>query len=255
MTEAHPRSGGGRRIAAVAAGVLGLAGVVLIGVAVADQAPAPPAPPAASGTSAEPGGTSADDPALPDDADEPAPAPTGDAPTGADDAGDPDAAEDPDADALLMSASEPVSIRIPSIEVSSDPVVDLGLDHEGAMEVPADPALTGWYTGSPTPGEYGPSVLAGHVTWNGAESVFFRLGDMRPGDLVEVGREDGTTAVFEVTDIEQYPKDEFPTLEVYGNTDGSTLRLITCGGDYRADESFYTDNVVVYAELVDTVPA
>jgi LPXTG-site transpeptidase (sortase) family protein len=253
MTEAHPRSGGGRRIAAVAAGVLGLAGVVLIGVAVADQVPAPPAPPAASGTSAEPGGTSADDPALPDDADEPAPAPTGETPEGAGETRNPDAAED--ADALLLPPSEPVSIRIPSIGVSADPVVDLGLDDEGAMEVPADPALTGWYTGSPTPGEYGPSVLAGHVTWNGAESVFFRLGDMRPGDRVEVDREDGTTAVFEVTDIEQYPKDEFPTLEVYGNTDGSTLRLITCGGDYRADESFYTDNVVVYAELVDSASA
>ncbi|NEE26831.1 class F sortase, partial [Streptomyces sp. SID7982] len=49
-----------------------------------------------------------------------------------------------------------------------------------------------------------------------------------------------------------YPKDEFPTVEVYRNLDHAGLRLITCGGEYSASDSRYADNVVVYATLTDS---
>jgi len=39
-------------------------------------------------------------------------------------------------------------------------------------------------------------------------------------------------------------------VRVYGNTQGSELRLITCGGEFDPDNNYYSDNVVVYAELV-----
>ena len=62
-------------------------------------------------------------------------------------------------------------------------------------------------------------------------------------------REDGTTAVFEFQRGEAYGKDSFPTLEVYGNTRGSELRLITCDG-YNPETGEFDDNYVVYATLV-----
>ena len=71
--------------------------------------------------------------------------------------------------------------------------------HLGAMEVPDDPADAGWYRLGPPPGALGPAVIAGHVTWNQVPAVFFRLSELRPGDLVEVTRADGRVAVFEVT--------------------------------------------------------
>ncbi|EST26495.1 class F sortase [Streptomyces niveus] len=46
-----------------------------------------------------------------------------------------------------------------------------------------------------------------------------------------------------------YPKDDFPTVEVYRNLDHAGLRLITCGGDFSEADLRYADNVVVYATL------
>ncbi len=118
------------------------------------------------------------------------------------------------------------------------------------MEVPRDPAVAGWFTGSPTPGALGPAVLAGHVTWDGAPGVFHRLGTIRPGDRVKVTRDDGRTVVFAVTRVARFSKAEFPDRLVYGAIDHAGLRLITCGGTYDATEHRYPDNVVVFAKLV-----
>jgi hypothetical protein len=65
---------------------------------------------------------------------------------------------------------------------------------------------------------------------------------------VEVGRQDGSTVEFTVERAEQYGKDSFPTLEVYGNTAGPELRLITCDGFDPATGTF-DDNYVVYAAM------
>lgn len=92
-------------------------------------------------------------------------------------------------------------------------------------------------------------MIAGHVTWNGAPGVFFGLGKLGPGDRISVRRADGRTADFTVERTALYPKDRFPTVEVYRNLDHAGLRLITCGGDYSKEDSHYADNVVVYATL------
>ena len=149
---------------------------------------------------------------------------------------------------LVLSESEPVTVSIPRIGARST-LVDLGLDEDGAMEVPHDPALAGWFSRGPTPGALGPAVIAGHVTWDGAPGVFHRLGHVRRGDRVTVAREDGRVAVFAVSRVAQFPKSRFPGREVYGAIDHAGLRLITCGGAYDAARHRYPDNVVVFAKL------
>ncbi|MBK3606237.1 class F sortase, partial [Streptomyces sp. MBT54] len=150
-----------------------------------------------------------------------------------------------------LSASRPLSITIPAIDVTS-PLEDLNLGKNRAMETPRDPDKAGWYTPGPTPGSMGPSVIAGHVTWDGDPAVFFKLTELDPGDRIHVRRADGSTAAFTVDRTAVYPKDEFPTVEVYRNLDHAGLRLITCGGEYSASNSRYADNVVVYATLTDS---
>lgn len=147
-----------------------------------------------------------------------------------------------------LPSSRPVSITIPSLKVTSD-LEQLGLGKNRAMETPKDPAKAGWYRPGTTPGAIGPSVIAGHVTWDGVPAVFFKLTELEPGDRIDVSRADGTTAVFTVDRTATYPKDDFPTVEVYRNLDHAGLRLITCGGDYSRENSRYADNVVVYASL------
>lgn len=149
----------------------------------------------------------------------------------------------------LLPGADPVSLRIPGIGVATG-LVDLGLDAAGVMEVPADPDEAGWYTLAPPPGALGPAVIAGHVTWNREPAVFFRLGELRRGDRVEVRRADGQTAVFEVRRVVRFDKSRFPTRTVFGPTDHAALRLITCGGRYNEGRASYDDNVVVFAALV-----
>lgn len=153
-----------------------------------------------------------------------------------------------------MPESEPVSIEIPSLGVSSE-VMDLGLRPDGSMEVPPGAYPAGWYTAAPTPGELGPAILAGHVNWNGEQGVFFELHKMTPGNEITVRRRDGSTALFGVDNVAQYPKNEFPTEAVYGNIDHAGLRLITCGGIFDSSADSYLDNIVVYASLIGSTPA
>jgi sortase (surface protein transpeptidase) len=149
-----------------------------------------------------------------------------------------------------------VRLTAPAIAVDSA-LMQLCKNADGTVEVPPlgvdSPA--GWYRGSPTPGEIGPAVLLGHVDAAAGPSVFYRLGELTAGDEVTVTREDGTVAVFSVERVERYPKADFPTLEVYGNTDDSQLRLITCGGAFDRSVGHYVDNIVVFASLVTGRPA
>ncbi|WP_461186573.1 sortase domain-containing protein [Arthrobacter sp. Z4-13] len=151
----------------------------------------------------------------------------------------------------VMTASAPVTLTIPSISVRTD-LIHLGLEDNGSLKVPQDTgngAPASWYDGSPTPGERGPSVLLGHVNaLGGNKGVFADLRKLTPGADITVSRADGSTAVFTVDRGALYPKNEFPTLEVYGNTPGSELRLITCDG-YDPATGEFDDNYVIYATL------
>jgi hypothetical protein len=149
---------------------------------------------------------------------------------------------------LVLPKSEPMAVSIPRIGVRSR-LVKLGLEDDGEMQTPADPAVAGWFSGGPTPGALGPAVIAGHVTWNGAREVFYRLGSLRPGDEVTVTRKDGKTAIFTVSRVARFSKERFPSRAVYGQIDHAGLRLITCGGTYNAARHKYADNVIVFARL------
>lgn len=150
-----------------------------------------------------------------------------------------------------LERSRPTRVTLPKIGASA-PIIDLDLRADKRMEVPDNGTDAGWYTGSPTPGELGPSVIAAHVTHRSKPAVFFDLGGMRKGDPIEVTREDGTTATFAVTEVGQYPKADFPSEKVYGSVDRAALRLITCGGVLDGETGSHVDNVVVYAQLTGT---
>ena len=152
---------------------------------------------------------------------------------------------------LPLAASPPVSVRIPALGVTSE-VMRLGLERDGSMEVPSGAYPVGWYDRSPTPGELGPAVIAGHVDWDGEPGAFYGLRELLPGDEVVVGRADGGVATFRVDRVEEHDKEAFPTGEVYGDIPTAGLRLITCGGSFDEDSGDYRQNVIVYASLVAT---
>jgi sortase (surface protein transpeptidase) len=185
----------------------------------------PPAPPAASGT--HPGGGKASSPSTT------SPSTTGPAPLG---------------------PSIPVHLDIPAIGVSTS-LMALGLNADGTIAVPPlrHDAPAGWYRYLATPGEVGPAVIVGHVdTALDGPAVFYRLRDLHPGDTITVRRLDGSTAVFTVNEVAQYPKSAFPANTVYGALDHPALRLVTCGGTFDHIHGQYRGNVIAYATLTAT---
>jgi Sortase domain len=153
-----------------------------------------------------------------------------------------------------LARSAPVRVQIPAIGVDSA-LMQLGLQVDGSLQVPPSGFPAGWYTGAPTPGELGPAILAGHVDWGGQPGVFYHLRDLQPEAEITVTRQDGSATVFRVTQVKQYPKDEFPTDVVYGDLDHPGLRLITCGGSFDRETRNYDDNIIAFADLIATHPA
>jgi len=150
-----------------------------------------------------------------------------------------------------LGRSVPVSVSIPEIGVRSK-LLSLGLNPDGSIEVPslatsADEAA--WYKYSVTPGQVGAAVIEGHVDSYSGPAVFFRLGALHPGNQIDVTLANGITAVFRVTGVREYAKDEYPAKMIYGPTDYAALRLITCGGDFDFATHHYLSSVVVFATL------
>jgi hypothetical protein len=141
----------------------------------------------------------------------------------------------------------PTSLSIPAINLDVDDPVDLRVDYRGALQVPTDFSKVGWFSSSAVPGDPGSSVMVGHVDTRRGPAVFGALDDLKPGDLIEVGRSDGGTARFGVDSVETFAKDGLPTERVYGPTTTPTLRLMTCGGPFDDATLNYRDNIVVFA--------
>lgn len=152
---------------------------------------------------------------------------------------------DPPAAAPDDALPSPLSVTIPSLDID-DEVIELGIDDEGALEVPEDHDRIGWFSGGSRPGSPGPTVLAGHVDSRTGPAVFARLETLREGDRVTMSG-GGSSVTYVVTDTRSVEQDAFPTEDVFGATVDDQLRLITCTGEFDADRGGYQSNRVVTA--------
>jgi sortase (surface protein transpeptidase) len=100
------------------------------------------------------------------------------------------------------------------------------------------------------PGDAGPAVIVGHVDSRDGPAVFFRLGELRPGDRIEVGQQGGGGRSFVVERVERQPKEALPAGHIWNRTREPVLRLITCGGSFDRSTGHYRDNIIVFAETI-----
>lgn len=149
-----------------------------------------------------------------------------------------------------FTRSLPTHLNIPAVGISTE-LIQLGKNADGTLETPEEYQIAGWYKHSPTPGEIGPSVIVGHVDNYKGPAIFWGLKQLMAGDIIEVGRADGLIVKYQVENIKLVPQANFPTQEVYGNTDNAALRLITCGGVFNHQTGQYTDNIVVFASMIE----
>lgn len=136
-------------------------------------------------------------------------------------------------------------VAISAIELD-EPVIELGLASDGAMEVPSDYGDVGWFGGGGRPGGIGPTVLAGHVDSATGPAVFDRLRELSDGDEISVTSSAGGEARYRIESVGNFAKDQFPTVDVFGATPADVIRLITCSGDFDAGVGSYEQNFVVF---------
>lgn len=153
-----------------------------------------------------------------------------------------------------LSANRPVTSTIPArisiSEVDIDlPVIEVGVDEEGAMGLPGTVYEVGWYKFGPRPADQvGATVLAAHVdSRRDGLGPFARLRDVEEGAEIAVADRDGTTRRYTVVEVQKINKSTVPLAEVFRRDGPATLRVITCGGAYDRRNG-YRDNVIVTAE-------
>ena len=144
--------------------------------------------------------------------------------------------------------ARPTRLRIPAIGVNSR-IITIGVDLTGALIPPATTDVTGWFAAGPVPGAVGPALLAAHVDSRAGPGAFFRLTELRPGDVVVVDRADHTSSRFVVDSSTRVAKTAFPTELIYSPKPVAMLRLVTCGGSFDAQKRSYLDNVIVEATI------
>ena len=123
---------------------------------------------------------------------------------------------------------------------------------DGALDIPADPARVGWWTGGAQAGEpFGSVVLAGHV-----DSAAYGLGALaellhvRLGERITLGS-GRHRETYQVTTVREVPKARLAAgTDLFDQGVGHRLVLITCGGPFDRRTHGYRDNVVVIATPV-----
>jgi sortase family protein len=146
------------------------------------------------------------------------------------------------------ASARPVRLRIPAIGVDSR-IVNIGVDRTGALVPPRSADVTGWFAAGPAPGTIGPALLAAHVDSQAGPGVFFRLTELRPGDVVTVDRTGAGPVSYVVTSSTHVPKTAFPTDLVYSPKPVAMLRLVTCGGSFDRTARSYRENIIVNATI------
>lgn len=159
-----------------------------------------------------------------------------------------------DSPAATASDEEPLvyavprRVAIPAIGVRTR-IVPVGLQEDGAIEIPDDIRLVGWYDlGVPPGADRGSAVLVAHRDGRAqGRGVFYDLGLLEVDDEVVVRTDDGQDLRFAVVSRESIRKKRLPYEELFAVDGPPRLTLISCGGEYDPDAGGYQDNVVVTA--------
>ena len=148
--------------------------------------------------------------------------------------------------------ANPVRLVIPSIGVNAS-VETVGILNNGDLATPTQSPWddVGWFVSGPHPGERGSAVIDGHLDRPGGyPAVFWNLRYMHVGESVMVTTVGGKTLTFRVTRVAFYPPQAAPIQEIFGNSGGTYLNLITCAGDWIPSQHQTTLRLVVYTTLV-----
>ncbi|ANJ25750.1 class F sortase [Agromyces aureus] len=148
-----------------------------------------------------------------------------------------------------LNGQPPVRLSVPDLGIDV-PIEPVGLDDEGRMGLPANPATAAWYAYGVAPGDpSGSAVIAAHV-----DSIeydigpFSRLAGAPSGTLIDVTSADGTVRRFALDSIDTVLKGTVDWSSVFRRDGAPVLTLVTCGGEFDWSARRYLSSVIVTAQ-------
>jgi sortase (surface protein transpeptidase) len=149
-----------------------------------------------------------------------------------------------------VPAHHPRKIALPSIG-SSGFVQRVGIDQTGAVAVPSNINLAGWFVGEAIPGQPGLSIIDGHVQGKYAPGIFKQLGKLEIGAIFTIEFGDQSIKRFEVVSAKLYDvSDAAKHLFEKQVHIASQLNLITCSGSYNSAEQRYDQRLLVVSKAI-----
>lgn len=145
-----------------------------------------------------------------------------------------------------LPTAAPARLTIAGIGIEDVPVIGVGVQATGGMEIPGATEV-GWYQYGVSPGEAGAAVMAAHIAFEGHTGVFRHLSNVSVGDEIVVEMADGRRLGFVVSETAQFSKADLPLDRIFAKGGQPVLVLITCGGDFNRELRDYSDNVVAFA--------
>ncbi len=134
-------------------------------------------------------------------------------------------------------------LAIPAIGVNAG-IIPVGVTRKGQLAIGGSVRDVYRWRDGVVPGQAGSAVLAGH-TWSKGPGVFDRLGRLRVGDRVVVGRNRfAVTRVRRVRDMSRRA-----VAALFSDRGGPRLVLITCG-DRNNRTGVYRTRIIVNARLL-----
>lgn len=150
-----------------------------------------------------------------------------------------------------VKAGLPESISIPAINTGGC-LQQVGIDQHGAMAVPNNIYMAGWYVNSALPGEPGLSIIDGHISGRyNEDAIFQHLVNLHAGDKFTVKISGGNVLNYEVFNVQSVKLSK--TMDILLTQDSSVtsqLNLITCGGTYDPKIKLYDRRIIVSAKLL-----
>ncbi|HEY5249821.1 MAG TPA: class F sortase [Dermatophilaceae bacterium] len=149
--------------------------------------------------------------------------------------------------ALVDASFSPGRLVLQALGVDAA-VVPVGVGPGGALTIPDNARVIGWWSGGAAPGSpVGTVLMAGHVdSAQTGPGALARLSQAPVGARLTV-RGPGSEMTYVVCARRRYLKADLPWRTLFAQGELPRLVLVTCGGDFDSRTKHYTDNVVVIA--------
>ncbi len=150
------------------------------------------------------------------------------------------------------AADDQTPVRLVIGKLGLDTQIEsVGKTDGDAVVVPQAPQNVAWYNLGVKPGEQGNAVISGHLDSQAGRAVFWRLRELKVGDIISVFDQSGSERKFAVIDSVAYAYDQAPINRIFGFDLERDLNLITCTGRWNRKLHTYEKRLVVYTRLVE----